>query len=61
MVTKIESFILPVHRVYSNEDSGHCEDSKIQEDPVAGLQNNITDVVQVGKRAVSTSSRFGAF
>ena len=47
-------------RVYFNEGNSYCEDNMIQKDPVAGLQNNITDVVQVSKRAVSTTSRFGA-
>ena len=32
-------------RVYFNEDNSYCKDNKIQKDPVAGLQNNITEML----------------
>ena len=47
-------------RVCFNEDNSHCEGNKRQKRAVAEKQNNNKDVAQVGKRAVSTTSRFGA-
>ena len=46
--------------VYFNEDNRPCKDNKIQKDPVAGPQNKVTDVLQVGKRVASSISRFRA-
>ena len=32
-------------RVYFNKDNSYCEDNNIQKDPVAGLHNNITEML----------------
>ena len=39
------SYSSSAQTVYFKEDNGHCEDNKIQKDPVVGLQNNIAEML----------------